>query len=300
MIGKLAYGGWPNCYRLSDGRREVIVTSDVGPRAIRFGFVGGANVFAEFRETQGLTGGDEWRIYGGHRFWHSPEAKPRSYVPDNGPVDVRGEGDNVLHVVQPTEAQTGVQKELTFALAQGCLTVTHVLHNRGLWPITLAPWALSVMAPGGLGIIPQPVSHHPDNLLPNRIVTLWPYTDMADERIYWGARYVTMRQDVHAGPTKLGLNASDGWLAYLNQGVLFVKRFDYRPDGVYPDGGCCVEMYTNQEFLEAETLGPLTALAPGDCTIHAERWYLFASVSPQDAGEDAIDREVKVLANSVR
>jgi hypothetical protein len=172
MIEKVAYGGWPNCYRLTDGRWEVIVTSDVGPRAIRFGWVGGENVFCEFEEFVGLSGGDEWRIYGGHRFWHSPEAMPRSYIPDNEPVQVTVKSEDELNVIQPVEAETGIQKEISFLLSGDSLTVTHVLHNKGLWPVTLAPWGLSVMAPGGLGIIPQPTSHHPDNLLPNRVVAL--------------------------------------------------------------------------------------------------------------------------------
>ena len=161
-------------------------------------------------------------------------------------------------------------------------------------------WALSVMAPGGLGIIPQSTSHQPDNLLPNRAVALWPYTDMADERIHWGIRYVTLRQDAHAGPTKVGLNVDDGWLAYLNQGMLFVKRFDYQPREVYPDGGCCVEMHTKQQMLEAETPGPLTTLDPADCATHVERWYLFALVSVAADSEEAIKRGIRALANSVQ
>ena len=54
---KVAFGGWPNCYRLSNGQIELIVTTDVGPRVARLGFVGQANLFAEFKEQQGKTGG---------------------------------------------------------------------------------------------------------------------------------------------------------------------------------------------------------------------------------------------------
>lgn len=299
MIEKIAYGGWPNCYRLGDGERELILTSDVGPRVIRLGFVGGKNVFGEFEEMMGLTGGDEWRSYGGHRLWHSPEAKPRSYYPDNGPVDVQVKGQDTLHAIQPVESETGIQKEMNITLAEGRVTVTHLLTNEGLWPVELAPWGLSVMAPGGLGIIPQPTWHHPDNLLPNRTLTLWPYTDMTDERLHWGTKYITVRQDTTAGPTKIGLSADDGWLAYLNDGVLFVKRFDHEPCCTYPDGGCSIEMYTNERMLEVETLGPLVTLEPGCSVMHVERWYLFAGVSLADASEASIDQTIKPLATGV-
>lgn len=299
MIEKVAYGGWPNCYRLTDGEWELIVTSDVGPRVIHFGFVGGDNVFCEFPPLMGLTGGDEWRIYGGHRFWHSPEVRPRTYYPDNEPVQVTPVEDNVLQVIQPVEKTTGIQKEIVLTLEKGRVTVAHGLRNRGAWAIELAPWALSVMAPGGIGIIPQPTSHDPDNLLPNRKVTLWPYTDMADPRIHWGTRYITLCQGEDPGPTKLGLSADDGWLAYLNGGVLFVKQFDYQPCCVYPDGGCSVEMYTGMGMLEAETLGPLVTLEPEGLVVHVERWYLFAGVELADESEEAIDQAVKPLVTGV-
>ena len=40
-VEKTGYNGWQNCYRVSNGQIELIVTGDVGPRIIRFGFVGG-------------------------------------------------------------------------------------------------------------------------------------------------------------------------------------------------------------------------------------------------------------------
>ncbi|MYB54434.1 MAG: hypothetical protein F4X77_19875, partial [Acidobacteriia bacterium] len=68
-VEKIPYAGWPNCYRLSNGEVELIVTSDVGPRIIRYGFEGGQNFFVELEEDLGKTGGDNWRLYGGSRLW---------------------------------------------------------------------------------------------------------------------------------------------------------------------------------------------------------------------------------------
>ena len=53
MTERTQYGGWPNCYRLSNGTVELIATADVGPRIIRFGFTGGQNLFAEFPDQLG-------------------------------------------------------------------------------------------------------------------------------------------------------------------------------------------------------------------------------------------------------
>ncbi len=52
-IEKIAYQGWANCYRVSNGEIELVVTGDVGPRIIRCGFSGGQNLFKEFAEQLG-------------------------------------------------------------------------------------------------------------------------------------------------------------------------------------------------------------------------------------------------------
>jgi hypothetical protein len=122
-------------------------------------------------------------------------------------------------------------------------------------------------------------------------MTLWPYFDFTDRRWTLGSRYITLRQNDKDGPTKIGLSHGRGWVGYLNGGTLFVKRFDYRPDQPYPDGGCNFETFTNQEFLEMESLGPLVRLAPGAKVEHVEHWELHKDVS-DFKDEAGIDKNV--------
>ncbi len=298
---KTAYGGWPNCYRLTNGALELIVTTDVGPRIIRMGFVGKPNMFKEYEDMLGKTGGDEWRIYGGHRLWHSPEVMPRTYDPDNSPVQATPAGDNTLEVVQPTEAGTGIQKELEITLsAEGARArILHRLRNNSPWPVELAVWCLSVMDAGGMAVVPHPVKATPDRLLPNWSLTLWPYTDMGDERVDWGTKYIRLRQMPGRGPFKIGLSNNEGWGAYLNKGQMFLKKFSYVEGATYPDFGASMELYTNADMLELETVGPLTTLEPGEELEHVELWYLFDDVSVP-ADEDEIERNIVPLVRATR
>ena len=39
-IEKINFKGWPNSYRISNGEVEVIITSDIGPRIMRYAFTG--------------------------------------------------------------------------------------------------------------------------------------------------------------------------------------------------------------------------------------------------------------------
>lgn len=294
---KVSYLGWPNCYRLANDRVELIATTDVGPRIIHLSVPGGENLMAIFEEQAGLTGGDEWRIYGGHRLWHSPEAKPRSYYPDNQPLEAVIDGET-LQLVPPLETTTGIQKQIDVRLIgdEAHVEVRHTLENQGLWPVELAPWALTVLNLNGVAIVPQSDWQTEENLLPNRNLTLWPYSDMRDTRVQWGTRYVLLRQNPAIEPPfKVGLNATEGWTAYHRNGQLLVKCFDYEPDAIYPDGNCSVETYTNNRFLELETLGPLTLLEPGDMVEHVEHWFLFSEVEPV-ATEDDVERVVRPLA----
>ena len=82
-IEKIKFKGWDNCYYISNSIVEAIVTTDVGPRIIHFSLTSEKNIFCIVEDQAGKVGGDEWRIYGGTRLWHSPEAMPRTYFPDN-------------------------------------------------------------------------------------------------------------------------------------------------------------------------------------------------------------------------
>jgi hypothetical protein len=292
---KTKYHGW-NCLRLANKEVELLVTLDVGPRVIRFGFLGGENEFKEYAAMLGKKGGREWRIYGGHRLWHAPEHPVRTYCPDNGPVAAHGTSGGV-RVTQPTEKATGLQKELEILLdaKRAKAKVVHRLRNQGLWPVKLAPWALSVMAQGGRCILPLPPrGEHPRDLLPANTLTLWAYTDMSDPRWTWGNKYVLLRQEADprkARPQKIGAWLPDGWAAYANGGRLFVKKFFPVAGARYPDHGCCFETFTNQDMLEVETLGPLVNLEPGATVEHVEDWSLFKNV-PVPTNDAEVDRYV--------
>ncbi len=288
------FGGWPNSQRLSNGLVEVVATADVGPRVVRFGFAGQANEFCEFPEVQGQTGGDEWRNHGGHRFWHAPEDLARTYMPDNAPVQVEPLPDG-LRLTQPIEGPTGLQKEIDLKLWPDAahVRVTHRLRNHGLFAVETAPWALSVMATGGTAILPLPPrGPHAQNLLPASRLVLWAYTNMSDPRWTWGHKYILLRQDPQAQAyQKAGASVPDGWCAYARDNHLFVKRITYAPGAVYPDHGSNVETFTNAEFLELETLGPLAALPPKAAVEHVEDWYLFDQV-PQPRTDADVDTYV--------
>jgi hypothetical protein len=165
------------------------------------------------------------------------------------------------------------------------------------------------MAPGGVEISPLPPkrphpghvrnAQSPADFAPNQELILWPYFDFADTRWTFGSRYIFLRQDVTKGPTKIGLAHRMGWVAYLNSGTLFVKRFDYRDGAVYPDLGTRYQTFSNEDMLEMETVGELVTLQPGQSAELVESWELYGNVPPV-ATEADVDRIIVPLIQKNR
>jgi len=279
--------------QLSNGTVELVLVTGIGPRIVRYAFVGGENILGEVAPdappTRTALG--DWYLYGGHRIWAAPEAKPRTYAPDNGPVDVKVDGATVT-LTQPVDA-SGLQKIMTVTLASSgtAVTVGNRVQNATNWPLDLAAWALTVMNGGGVVIIPnEPYKSHDDELSPVRSITSWAYTNFSDPRWTLGQKYIRLRTDASIKESqKIGVSNRRGWAGYLRQGQLFVKQYDWTEGATYPDYGVNTETYTSENFVELETLGPMKTLEPGASVSHEERWSLHKGVDIGNT-EETLDK----------
>ena len=291
-IEKIAYGGWPNCYRIYNDEVELILTSDVGPRVIRFGFLGGQNLFKEFDEQMGKSGESSWQIRGGHRLWIGPEDLEYTYGLDNGPIEIEINTD-CIRAIQPTEPETGLQKvmELHLAATGPEVHVTHRVSNRNRLAVEFAPWAPSVMAQGGIGITGfPPRGTHPEMLAPTNPLVMWAYTDLSDPRWIFMKKYLGLRQDRNAkSPQKIGLFNPHTFGAYLLNDELFLKQYHADPAKPYPEFFCSFQAFTNADFLELETFGAFVKLLPGQSVELIENWSLHKDVRIGQWSDEAVD-----------
>ena len=304
MLERISYRGWNHAYKLSNGVVDIVITADVGPRILFYGFRDGENLLHEVEGDAGKTGGSEFRLYGGHRLWVSPEVE-RTYYPDNTPVAVSQHGNAVRFTAQQEDLPPGtnLQKELEIELAAtgSQVRITQRIRNHDTHSTTLAPWSPTMMRAGGRAILPLSprIAMDKDHYLPVGVFGIWSYTDFADPRWVLGTDYIQLRH--LANPQGRfqeqmgGIYNSAGWGAYFNRGDLFVKRAEVFSGARYPDFGCNFEVFTNPDFIELETLGPLVELRPGEVVEHVERWWLFAGV-PSGEDDAWIDSAVLPLA----
>ena len=274
------YKQYGKCAKLSRGGKTMLVTVDVGPRVIYYGFDGGENIFyedaqdlinkgGEYFDTN-LPGKGIWHIYGGHRLWKCPEYLD-TYYPDNAPVEVVEKADSVTFVSE-VESTTGLQKSIEITMDEkGDATLKHKFVNKGKEvtpPVAL--WALSVMDKTAKAYIP--ISTEDTGLLPNRNITLWSYTDLKDDRLCILNEAITLQQKNVKQPIKIGTFAC-GPVSVDIKGMKFTIEIN-SPEGEYGDHNCNVETYTNDIMLEIETLSPIKSMAVGEEVVHTEKWSL--------------------------
>jgi len=281
-----AFGDIP-CAWLSNGQIRLAVSTDRGPRVLFLGWEGGSNLFAEVPDFVVDSPGGPFHFWGGHRLWHGPESLAHTYWPDDGPVQIRATEQSAAFVPAPDGLGIVKEIELTPAPDRPEVIVTHRLHNAGSTTTARrAPWALSMCRLGGVALLPQPHSSADSaGILPNRRLIFWPYADLTDPRLNLGNRTIRIEAPwpdgqgkQPASAFKIGYLNQDGWLAYWLDGTLFTKSFERSSKGSYPDLGCNVECYVNDQFVEIESLGPLVRLEPGETATHVETWRLEANV----------------------
>ena len=150
---------------------------------------------------------------------------PRTYFPDDEGLTITEIQDGFC-LVGLTEPHTGIQKsiEVRLSLDKPEVRLVHTLTNHGQWTVELAPWSITQLRLGGVVIAPMPVGNSdPDGLLPNRQISLWPYTRVQDPRLLWGDDFILVKASPDLPACKIGYFNPHGWLAYWIEGILFRK-----------------------------------------------------------------------------
>ncbi len=290
---RLAYKGWQNCYQIENGDCKMIATADIGPRIVHLSRGDGENLLKLFENQIGKTGGNDWRLYGGHRVWHAPEDPVKSYIPDNDAVDVEILSENALCL--KVKLTPEIEKSIIMRVAiegQGFELVNQI-RNLSDKPIRTASWGITTFAPGGVGYLPIPKAPSAtDALCASFQINLWDYTSFSDPSFVWGPDWIEFHQDRALSKQKVGAYLNNPWLAYRLGDSLVIKTFDFQREDVnasdFPDLGSNVEVYFDTYMLELEGLSPWTELRPGETVSHTEKLQVLA-VDPDWSHKKAIE-----------
>jgi hypothetical protein len=281
----------------SVGDAVLTVARNAGPRIVSYASNGVRQLFAHLpRESIDHFGVDPYYFIGGHRLWRAPEIPAVTYQRDDLPVTIR-EIETGIEITGTPDSD-GVVKVMDVTAFGDMTVVDHVLRNEGERPVTAAPWAITQVSVGGVGVVPQArTAVDDDGVLPNRSVVMWPYTDPSDSDIVFGTRDIRIAATTNQSKAKIGTQNTKGWIAYHLSGALFVKWAALHDDSLtYPDRGSSIECYRDDRFMELETLGPMVTLEPGDAVSHREVWKMIDVTSvPVDEVLESLPTEPEAM-----
>lgn len=268
---------------IDNGKTELVVTLDVGPRIISLRPVGGFNMMFEDvgdainKDCSSVFGeGKKWHIYGGHRLWLSPEDLS-TYYPDNDKVNYFIENESITFMPAQWE-KIDVQPQLKIEfLPDNKVEITHSMTNLGS-ERKLCLWALTVLKSGGK--MTFELSKKDTGLLANRNIVLWHYTSFSDKRLKITDDKIMLKSDIKVSePCKIGafnehINATYE-LTEKDKTQVFNKQARGYLSASYPDFFCNFECYCNGLIHEIETLSNRVIVPSSGVIFHKEIWSVW-------------------------
>jgi hypothetical protein len=191
----------------------------------------------------------------GSTFWTSPQSAwdwPPVAEIDNDPYRVSVEGATIVLGGSPSpKLGVAVEKRFSADLGRRAIIGEFRIRNTSSAVVTLAPWQISRVPPGGLSFFPTGEGVFPPSNLAVREaggVTWYAYDAAA----------ITDHQ-------KLFANGREGWLAHVDGDVLFLKTFAAVPRPRHAPGEAQIEIYTSPKhnYVELEVQGSYEVIQPG-------------------------------------
>jgi hypothetical protein len=283
---KISYRGYTECYRIANDSAEVIIVAEAGGRVLAYKLLGINMIFENFN-LDGKTIDNYPFDPDGGRFDYGPEGITSSIhdLTWIGAWTAEITGDFSVRLTSQDDPQLGLRSIREFVLDS---ISSHLLIRQTMINISQSStdwffWGRTLIPLGGKILIPL----HNDSMYPYRwgkyVKNPWhfDYLNPSDDNVMLHDSILSYKAIATGKSGKFGVDADDGWMAYGYQGILFVKKFLYDPEGVYAsDSAQTITWYTNgNTFSELEPYSPLALLQPGESYTFDEHWWLF-SYSP--------------------
>lgn len=315
----VAFQGW-DALRLDNGLVTAHLAPEIGGRLLQFALGAHPFLFSNRaldgrrftpEEHQGDGSLLSWKNYGGDKTWPAPQGwdgagqwpGPPDKVLDSGPYDASGdtaEGRARVTMRSAPDARTGlcIERKLSLEAGSSQLQLDLAFENISRRAVRWSIWDVAQL----------------DCEASGSDCRLYVPVDPKEPRpwhILFGEENSQLQPDFRPGlfalkyqgiVGKIGLRSPGGWLAFADQRTEHVlcMQFPHEPEAEYPDGGATVECWTEMpgvptpvpidspgHILEAEVLGPLRDLQPGERTDLRITWSAARCPGPVLAVRDA-------------
>ena len=234
---------------------KIVVDVDLGGRITEFS-LNGKNALAE----QGIQVGST--------FWPSPQSTwdwPPLTALDSDAYQLESESDSCVQMISSVCESTQLQLRKIISKTGRGFDVTYELINRSRKPVKYAPWEISRVY-GGLTLFEssQPI-------LDNSNLTVDHIQDH-----YW-FDYVPAGLENNL---KLFANHSEGWIANVFNGLLYLKTFPKIDQDLIAPNEAEVEVYAHGDpdnaYIEIEQQGAYVEIQAGSSIKWTVGWSLYS------------------------
>ena len=224
----------------------------------------GAKITSLKYQDQEVISQLRWPESFGSTFWTSPQKEwnwPPVFELDKGVYEVV-EKDGHLVMTSPVSEKLKyrVRKDFSTDKKDGAIVITYSIINESGEERKVAPWEITRVPNAGVIKFDAPVE------------SIWPAGLMNFEQKDGVACYAA---DEAQQNRKVNADGK-GWLSYENNGLVLTKKFaDLKADEPAP-GEAEIQVYVNRgkTYIELESQGAYTTLAPGADLSWTVRWYL--------------------------
>jgi hypothetical protein len=190
---------------------------------------------------------------------------------------------DTLNLTSYPDPVTGLQFSKSFWInrLQKSLTINYIITNISNKSISVGPWEVTRVPSGGICFFPS------DSL------TQLPSSNLKSTYSTNGTIWFKFDEKLVDTNQKLFQGGRLGWLAHVNNGLLFVKQFpDITMNEVAPGQGE-VEIFADEyhTYIELENHGAYSVLKPGECLHYPTIWhlkYLDANMRPEIFNQELI------------
>lgn len=256
---------------LENGKVSMIISAQAGAKILSCKYDG-----------KEVLNQSEIPNYFGSTFWPSPQAVwnwPPIPEYDNRPYSVEKHGKSLVMTSSKSQKYPWrFRKEFT---AKGkAMVMTYTIINESAEPQQVAPWEVSRVQSDGLIFFDAPL----EGITP---AGLMPFEE----------RYGLSWFPIDAVERQRKINADGkGWLAYADNGLLFVKKFPDIDVSQPAPREAEIQVYVNQgkTYIEIENQGAYTTLNPGESLSYTVKWYL-TPLDGEPVPSEALAKTVKKL-----
>lgn len=290
-IELISYRSWDYCYKISNKNVEIIINPAYGGHILYYGL--------KNLNSNSLWADSTINGYTIEKYRNSSSGKK---TPDSGRFDIGNErltqkihdiswegsysvrivNDYSVIVTSYPSKESGIQlsREYTLDNEGSHLIVKQTMENISTREVKYCHWSRSLLPSGGVYITQiVKTSKYPKGFAqflwsPDRIDKENPST----ERISIVNDTIFVAQPDGNTGVKYGMMTTSGWCCYVNNNMMFMKRFDLYPNGEY-DNNLKAEfpnmIYFDKRFIEIEPNSAMVKLKPGNSNSYSENWWLL-------------------------